>query len=94
MEKIERLAHLNPKTEQVSGHSLEMFRLLRGFAILDWTLKHPNDMSQKEAEAKFSGLMEKAWELLSTIQAEVEYREAREADIDPEGESLIVRANG
>ena len=72
MEKVERLATLNPKSEQVSGHALEMFRILRGFAILDWTLRHPNDLGQKKAEAKFQGLSEKNWELLNTIQEELE----------------------
>jgi hypothetical protein len=72
MDKIERLANLNPKTEEVSGHALEMFRLLRGFAVLDWTLRHPNDLGQKKAEAKYQGLMEKTWELVNAVQEEVE----------------------
>lgn len=100
MEKIERLAKLNPKTEQVSWLSLEMFRVLRGFAMLDWTLKHPNDLGQKKSEAKFAGLMEKTWELMAEVQLGVEggtllpvgchvedYFKVREADIDPEGET-------
>lgn len=72
MEKIERLALLNPKTGEVSGHSLEMFRILRAMALLDWTLQHPNDLGEKAAMIKYQGLMEKTWELMNKVQGELE----------------------
>jgi hypothetical protein len=94
MEKIERLAHLNPKTEEVAGHALEMFRLLRSYAMMDWVLRHPNDIGQKRAEIKFEKLVERTWELMDAMQGEIEKRASDVIDVDPEGESLIVRANG
>jgi hypothetical protein len=72
VEKIERLAHLNPKTSDVAGHSLEMFRLLRSYAMLDWVMRHPNDMSKATTELKFEKLVERTWELMSVIQSELE----------------------
>jgi hypothetical protein len=91
MEKIERLANLNPKTEEVSGHSLEMFRLLRSYAMMDWVLRHPNDLGQKRAEIKFEKLVERTWQLMDAMQGEIEGREAEKADVDPEGETLIIQ---
>jgi len=72
MEKIERLAHLNPATDEVSGHALEMFRLLRSYAMLDWVLRHPNDLGKQTSELKFEKLVERTWELMSVIQSELE----------------------
>jgi len=72
MEKIERLAHLNPATEEVSGHALEMFRLLRSYAMLDWVMRHPNDLGKETSELKFEKLVERTWELMSVIQSELE----------------------
>lgn len=77
MEKIERLAKLNPKTEQVSRHGLEMFRLLRGYAMMDWVLRHPNDLGQKQAEVKFEKLTERTWELMDAMQSEIENPEPK-----------------
>jgi hypothetical protein len=94
MEKIERLAHLNPKTEEVAGHSLEMFRLLRSYAMMDWVLRHPNDLGQQRAEVKFEKLVERTWQLMDAMQSEIEGHQSNVIDVDPEGESLIVRANG
>ncbi len=72
MEKIERLANLNPKTGQVSGHSLEMFRLLRSYAMLDWVLRHPNDLGKQRSEVKFEKLIERTWQLMDAMQSEIE----------------------
>jgi len=72
MEKIERLATLNPRTEQVAGHSLEMFRLLRSYAMMDWVLRHPNDIGSKRAELKFEKLVERTWQLMDAMQSEIE----------------------
>lgn len=72
MEKIERLAKLNPRTQDVAGHALEMWRLLRAFAILDWTLSHNNDMSEKQQMEKYAKLMDKCWKLMNDTQAEIE----------------------
>ena len=78
MEKIERLAHLNPATEEVSGHALEMFRLLRSYAMLDWVLRHPNDLGKETSELKFEKLVERTWELMSVIQDELEGERPRQ----------------
>lgn len=72
MEKIERLAKLDPRIDFLTPHSVEMFKILRGFVVLDWILKHPNDLGALKAEAKFAGLMEKAAEVAEKIQAETE----------------------
>ena len=77
MEKIERLAHLNPATDEVSGHALEMFRLLRAYAMLDWVMRHPNDLGEKASEMKFEKLIERTWELMSVIQSELEGEQPR-----------------
>ena len=69
---IERLAHLSPSHRQVEEHALAMFFVLRGFVVLDWILKHPHDMSQEKAAAKFAGLVEKAAEIAGKIQQEAE----------------------
>jgi len=78
MEKIERLAHLNPATEEVSGHALEMFRLLRSYAMLDWVLRHPNDLGKETSELKFEKLVERTWELMSVIQSDLEGERPRQ----------------
>jgi hypothetical protein len=78
MEKIERLAHLDPLTStglirsQVSKHSAEMFHLLRAYAMLDWVMRHPNDLGEKASELKFEKLVERTWELMSVIQSDLE----------------------
>jgi len=78
MEKIERLAHLSPLTEtglirsEISKHADEMFLLLRAYAMLDWVMRHPNDMSKETTELKFEKLVERTWELMSVIQSELE----------------------
>ena len=72
MEKIERLAKLNPEIGVVSIHALEMFRLLRGFAMLDWTLRHPNDMGMERQADKFGKLVDKTWEIMDRVQGEAE----------------------
>lgn len=87
MERIERLAHLNPKTVQVAPHSLEMFRLLRSYAMMDWVLRHPNDMGSKKAEIKFEKLIERTWQLMDAMQSEIE----GDAPAEPK---LIEVANG
>ena len=78
MEKIERLAHLNPRTDEVSGHALEMFRLLRSYAMLDWVMRHPNDLGEQTSQLKFEKLIERTWELMSTIQSELEGERPRQ----------------
>jgi len=78
MEKIERLAHLDPLTEtglirsEISKHAHEMFFLLRSYAMLDWVLRHPNDLGKEAGELKFEKLVERTWELMSVIQSELE----------------------
>lgn len=72
MERIERLANLNPRTKDVAGHALEMWRLLRAYAMLDWVLQHPNDLGSKKAEVKFEKLMERTWALMDATQKEIE----------------------
>jgi hypothetical protein len=79
MEKIERLAKLKPLS--LDAHSEDLFKILRGFVVLDWILRNPNDLGQKKSEAKFRGLMEKAAELMDKIQAETEEHEARLVDV-------------
>lgn len=86
MEKIERLAHLNPKTSEVSLYALEMFRVLRGYAILDWTLRHPNDLGVKRSKEKFEKLVEKTWALMDVIQEEVEGGEQFHREPDAGGQ--------
>lgn len=70
MEKIERLAQLEP---QFTGtHEEELFKVLRGLVVLDWILRNPNDLGPQKAEAKFQGLMEAAAKLMDKIQDEAE----------------------
>jgi len=71
-DKIARLALLKPKNEEVSAHALEMFWLLRAIAMLDWVMRHPNDMSKATTELKFEKLVERTWELMSVIQSDLE----------------------
>jgi hypothetical protein len=71
-DKIARLALLKPKNPEVSDHALEMFWLLRAYAMLDWVMRHPNDMSKETSELKFEKLIERTWELMSTIQSDLE----------------------
>jgi len=71
-DKIARLALLKPKNEEVSAHALEMFWLLRAIAMLDWVMRHPNDLGKEASELKFEKLVERTWELMSVIQSELE----------------------
>ena len=71
-DKIARLALLKPKNPEVSDHALEMFWLLRAYAMLDWVMRHPNDLGEKASQLKFEKLVERTWELMSTIQSELE----------------------
>jgi hypothetical protein len=71
-DKIARLALLKPKNEEVSDHALEMFWLLRAYAMLDWVMRHPNDLGEKASELKFEKLVERTWELMSVIQSDLE----------------------
>lgn len=80
MENIERLAKLQPFL--TGTHELEMFGVLRGLVVLDWILKHPNDLGKEKSEAKFAGLMEKAAEVVGKIQAETEEHESLLADVE------------
>jgi hypothetical protein len=73
-DKIDRLAKLKP--EFSGAYEEELFKVVRGFMVLDWVLRHPNDLGKVKAEAKFEGLLEKAAEVLGRIQAETEEREA------------------
>lgn len=90
MERIERLANLNPRTKDVAGHALEMWRLLRAYAMLDWVMRHPNDLGQKRAELKFEKLVERTWELMDATQKEIEEEaEANEILVElTDGEQL------
>jgi hypothetical protein len=71
-DKIARLALLKPKNAEVSDHALEMFWLLRAYAMLDWVMRHPNDLGEKASELKFEKLVERTWELMSVIQSDLE----------------------
>ena len=71
-DKIARLALLKPKNPEVSDHALEMFWLLRAFAMLDWVMRHPNDLGEQASQLKFEKLVERTWELMSVIQSDLE----------------------
>ena len=77
-DKIARLALLKPKNAEVSDHALEMFWLLRAYAMLDWVMLHPNDMSKETSELKFEKLVERTWELMSVIQSDLEGERPRQ----------------
>jgi len=76
-DKIARLALLKPKNPEVSDHALEMFWLLRAFAMLDWVMRHPNDLGEQASQLKFEKLVERTWELMSVIQSELEGEQPR-----------------
>jgi len=40
--------------------------------MLDWVLRHPNDLGKETSELKFEKLVERTWELMSVIQSELE----------------------
>lgn len=85
MEKIERLARLEPSDGDLSPRARELFKILRGFVVLDWILRQPNDLGKKKSEVKFEGLMERARKLMSEIQAEVEGGEQLQHESDKAG---------
>jgi len=46
--------------------------------MLDWVLRHPNDLGKETSELKFEKLVERTWELMSVIQSDLEGERPRQ----------------